>query len=81
MFLLCWDYKKIPYELKAINLLEGEHQKEDYLKKNPLGRVPSLEIEGHHLSESTGGAFDISGPGCKHGLNSSGTRLGSLKQF
>lgn len=39
------NIKKINYELKPINLLEGEHKKEDFLAINPMGYLPALMID------------------------------------
>lgn len=44
--------KEIPYETKAVNLLEAEHQSKDYKRLNPSGQVPCLKIGEHYISES-----------------------------
>jgi maleylacetoacetate isomerase len=44
--------KQIPYEYHAINLLEKEQLKADFLKINPQGQVPALWIDGQMLTES-----------------------------
>ncbi len=42
------------YEPKKMNLAKGEQRTEEYLKKNPLGRVPLLQLDsGDHLAENT----------------------------
>ena len=46
------NLKKIEYEYKPVNLLEGDHKKEEYLKINPAGLVPTLEMDGHQFTES-----------------------------
>lgn len=51
------DHKKLPYEYIAVNLTTGEQHSEEFKHKNPLGYVPTLQIEsqdGHteHLFES-----------------------------
>jgi maleylacetoacetate isomerase len=48
------NWKGIPYEYVAVNLIKdgGEHLQESYGSVNPLHAVPSLEIDGHVLSES-----------------------------
>ena len=33
---------EIPYEVKPVNLLKGEQQGTDFLKRNPLGTVPAI---------------------------------------
>jgi len=34
-----------PYTAQKLNLLEGEQRKPEYLKLNPMGRVPTLVVE------------------------------------
>ena len=34
----------VPYELKIMNLAKGEHKKPEYLKINPMGKVPAVKI-------------------------------------
>lgn len=42
-----------PYEWVSVNILEGESRADEFLTKNPNGRVPMLEIEpGQYLAES-----------------------------
>ena len=42
-----------PYEWVPINILRGETRSEDFLKKNPNGKIPVLELEdGSCLWES-----------------------------
>jgi glutathione S-transferase len=42
------------YEPKRMDLAKGEQRTEEYLKKNPLGRVPLLQLDdGEHLAENT----------------------------
>jgi glutathione S-transferase len=40
------------YETVPVNISEGENRTEEYLKKNPMGQVPVLEIDGFCLPES-----------------------------
>lgn len=43
----------IPYRWQAVDILKGETQTADFLAKNPLGKLPLLELEdGRCLSES-----------------------------
>lgn len=47
------DYKKIPVNYVAIGLLGDDTEKPAYLKRNPMGYVPVLEIQdGINLTES-----------------------------
>jgi maleylacetoacetate isomerase len=42
------DYTTVP-----VNLVEGEHKKESYLEKNPLGQVPVLEFNDTVTGKTT----------------------------
>jgi len=42
-----------PYELVKVDFAKGEQHRPEYLRLNPLGRVPTLVIDGHPYSEST----------------------------
>lgn len=46
--------KEVKYEYKAVHLIKdgGEQNTEEYKKLNPMGLVPSLEIDGHLLTQS-----------------------------
>jgi maleylacetoacetate isomerase len=44
--------KNINYQDVAINLLKNEQRSPTYLKLNPSGLVPTLDIDGMQLSES-----------------------------
>lgn len=45
--------KGIELPLEQVNLIEGETRTPEFLKKNPLGAVPVLELDdGSHLTES-----------------------------
>ena len=41
------------YDLKAIDIFNGENQSPDYLAKNPFGKVPTLEVDGEFIYETT----------------------------
>ena len=42
----------LDYEFHLINLPEGQQRSEEYLKINPLGKVPCIDDDGFMLSES-----------------------------
>lgn len=42
----------LDYEYVQINLREGEHRKEEYLKISPTGKVPAIDDDGFTLFES-----------------------------
>ncbi|RUS70196.1 hypothetical protein EGW08_022040 [Elysia chlorotica] len=46
--------KDVKYDYKAVHLVKdgGEQNSEEYRKLNPMGLVPSLEIDGHILTQS-----------------------------
>ncbi len=45
-------HKNIPCKYVAIDLLKGESESPEHLKRNPLGYVPVLEIQGTFIAES-----------------------------
>lgn len=45
-------YKGIDFEYKAVNLLKGDHKKDDFLKLNPCGQVPVLMDKGNAIASS-----------------------------
>ncbi len=42
----------LDYELKEVNLFEGEHKSPDYLALNPLGQVPAMADGDFSMGES-----------------------------
>ena len=46
------ELKGLTYQSVPVNLLKAEHTSNEYLKKNPSGQVPCLEVNGEYLSES-----------------------------
>ena len=46
------NWKQIPYDYVAVNLVQKEQFSESYSAKNPLHEVPALEIDGHLLTQS-----------------------------
>src|SRR5688572_25474852 len=43
----------VPYEKRPTLLPKGEHKSESYLKVNPRGKVPSLDVDGKVITENT----------------------------
>ncbi|MEM9272991.1 MAG: glutathione S-transferase family protein [Cyanobacteria bacterium P01_F01_bin.143] len=43
----------VNYELKDINIFNGENKTDEYLAKNPFGKVPTIEIEGIKIYETS----------------------------
>ena len=46
------NLKAIAYTSAPMDLVEGEHQRDDYHTLNPQGLVPTLEIDGRVLTQS-----------------------------
>jgi glutathione S-transferase len=44
----------VPYETQKLDLAAGDQRKPEYLKLNPRGRVPTLVVDGHVLTENVG---------------------------
>jgi glutathione S-transferase len=44
----------VPYETQKLDLAAGDQRKPEYLAINPRGRVPSLVVDGHVLTENVG---------------------------
>ena len=58
----------IPYDTHRLDLAAGDQRKEEYLKLNPRGRVPTLVVDGHVLTENVGILTYIGGGYPKAGL-------------
>ncbi|MBE9061642.1 glutathione S-transferase family protein [cf. Phormidesmis sp. LEGE 11477] len=43
---------EVEYDIKDIGIFNGDNQTDSYLKKNPFGKIPTLEIEGETLYET-----------------------------
>ena len=41
------------YNLKEIDIFNGENKSAEYLAKNPFGKVPTLEVDGELVYETT----------------------------
>jgi maleylacetoacetate isomerase len=46
------NLKGLAYERRLVNLRQSEHRRPDYLSTNAQGLVPTLEIDGHKLTQS-----------------------------
>lgn len=46
------NLKRVAYRSVATRLLEGDHCAPDYLARNPQGLVPTLSVDGAHLTQS-----------------------------
>jgi maleylacetoacetate isomerase len=46
------NLKGIAWESREVNLLHGDQKNDDYRALNPQGLVPTLEIDGHRLTQS-----------------------------
>ena len=44
----------IPYETQKLDLAAGDQRKPEYLRLNPRGRVPTLVVDDHVLTENVG---------------------------
>lgn len=42
----------LQFETRVIRFMRGEHKQPEHLARNPLGKVPCLEFEGHYLTEN-----------------------------
>ena len=46
------NLKKVPYEIRPVNLRTGEQNSSEFKAISPLGTVPVLQIDGHTFSQS-----------------------------
>jgi maleylacetoacetate isomerase len=46
------NLKGVDYESRPVDLLHGEQRSEAYRAVNPQGLIPTLEIDGHRLTQS-----------------------------
>eukprot|EP00672_Neobodo_designis_P011955 CAMPEP_0174855912 /NCGR_PEP_ID=MMETSP1114-20130205/34581_1 /TAXON_ID=312471 /ORGANISM="Neobodo designis, Strain CCAP 1951/1" /LENGTH=236 /DNA_ID=CAMNT_0016090685 /DNA_START=35 /DNA_END=745 /DNA_ORIENTATION=+ len=44
--------KGVKHEMRRVNPLRGEAEKDEYLRKFPSGLIPGVEVDGLHLTES-----------------------------
>ena len=45
--------KGVEYDLEHVGMLQGEHQKPDFLARNPFGKVPAFAHDGFGLYETS----------------------------
>jgi glutathione S-transferase len=43
----------VAYDLKGVDIFNGENQSAEYLSKNPFGKVPTLEVDEEFIYETT----------------------------
>ncbi|HEY9859742.1 MAG TPA: glutathione S-transferase N-terminal domain-containing protein, partial [Candidatus Obscuribacterales bacterium] len=41
------------YDLKSVGIFNGENQSAEYLAKHPFGKVPTLEVDGAVIYETS----------------------------
>lgn len=41
------------YDIKSVDIFNGENKSSEYLVKNPFGKVPSCEVDGEFIYETT----------------------------
>ena len=44
----------LPYKTVRLDLMAGDQRRPEYLQLNPRGRVPTLVVDGHTLTENVG---------------------------
>tara|TARA_R110002094_G_scaffold73923_6_gene81644 strand:+ start:109 stop:744 length:636 start_codon:yes stop_codon:yes gene_type:complete len=50
---LALEEKGVPHDLVAVDLIKGEHKSVGHLARNPWGKMPAFEHEGHLFYESS----------------------------
>jgi glutathione S-transferase len=58
----------LAYETQKLDLMAGDQRKPEYLALNPRGRVPTLVVDGHVLTETVGILTWVAGGHPKAGL-------------
>jgi glutathione S-transferase len=58
----------LAYETQKLDLMAGDQRKPEYLALNPRGRVPTLVVDGHVLTENVGILTWVAGGHPKAGL-------------
>jgi len=53
-FRLLWFLEELgrPYRIEVLNLQKGEHKRPEFLKLNPMGKVPAVVDEGKPIAET-----------------------------
>lgn len=46
------NWKGVAYETVPVNMIQGVQRSDEYRRTNPLAALPTLDIDGHSLSES-----------------------------
>ncbi len=46
------EESELPYQLQLVKIREGQHQTEEYLRVNPWGKIPALQIDDEVLTEA-----------------------------
>ena len=52
-------YARIDYEIKDIGIFNGDNETDEYLNKNPFGKVPTVDFEGELVYETDAITFYI----------------------
>lgn len=49
---LALNLKGVDFELRSVNLLDGDHKQAPYIDQNPMGLVPTLSVGDSQLTQS-----------------------------